>query len=412
MSKAETCPRLRSLEMIFMPHPTFGKALVLRDREGIATTAIAIRADLAPIVTCLDGFRSADDVARLASRQMGRLIDTSVVKRIVADLDAAKMLDTPSFREKRREVVATFLAAPDRPAFHAGGAYDANPMVLGRFIEEQCLAKAPHAASAAGMRAICSPHMDLFRAAEGYGHAYRALADGLSSEVDTFFLLGTSHAPMRRPFAVCDKRFLTPEGALRPNHALIDKLARKSLFDVRADEYLHKAEHSIELQAVFLRHLVGDKPVSIVPILCGLGDAPSALSDPAKNADTESFLDALREIVEQLGRRAFLIAGADLAHVGPRFGDAKPLDAVGREALAARDRESITLMEQNDATGFYFQVAADLKARRVCGLGPIYTLLRALPPTTGGELLHYTQHVDSDEGSVVSHASLAFHERA
>ena len=103
-----------------------------------------------------------------------------------------------------------------------------------------------------------------------------------------------------------------------------------------------------------------------------------------------------------------LLAGADLAHVGPRFGDARPLDDQGRRRLAQRDGESITLAVDGDASGFFSQVQADLDTRRVCGLGPIYTMLRVLPATKGAKL-HYAQHVDPEEGSIVSHASLAFY---
>ena len=103
-----------------------------------------------------------------------------------------------------------------------------------------------------------------------------------------------------------------------------------------------------------------------------------------------------------------VIAGADLAHVGPRFGDDRPLDAQGRALLEARDAESIDLALGRDAPGFFRQVASDLGTRRVCGLGPIYTMLRVLP-TSRGEALHYDQCVDPEEGSVVSHASLAFY---
>jgi len=109
--------------------------------------------------------------------------------------------------------------------------------------------------------------MDLWRAAVGYGHAYRALAEALRPEVTTFVLLGTSHAPMNRPFAVCAKAFDTPLGALEPDHEAIDELAAASRFDLREDEYLHKGEHSLEFQAVFLRHALGQRAagVRIVP---------------------------------------------------------------------------------------------------------------------------------------------------
>jgi hypothetical protein len=103
-----------------------------------------------------------------------------------------------------------------------------------------------------------------------------------------------------------------------------------------------------------------------------------------------------------------VVAGADLAHVGPRFGDGSPLDDRGRALLAARDGASLDLAVDRDARGFFAQVQEDLETRRVCGLGPIYTMLRVLPAAKGSRL-HYAQHVDPDEGSIVSHASLAYY---
>ncbi len=410
MPKPHVFPRLRPIEAIYVPHPTFGKALLLRDGEGIAPSPIAIRGDLAPIVSCLDGVSSRDTIARRASRIIGRMIDVEIVDRIVADLDAAYMLETPRFQARRREVVAAFAAATERPAHHAGGAYHRDPEELARYIEQACLGKAPRGSGAprGRMVGLCAPHMDLWRAAEGYGHAYGALAEALPLEVDTFFLLGTSHAPMRQPFAICDKRFATPLGPLEPDHDALAFLAAESRFDVREDEYVHKGEHSLELQVIFLRHLLGDRPARIVPVLCGLGDAQARARDPREDAAAESFLSALAELVDRRGARAFLIAGADLAHMGPRFGDPRPLDAAERDALETRDNESLRLVVEHDASGFFSQVAEDLGTRRVCGLGPIYTALRALPEAATGRLLHYMQCVDPVEGSIVSHASLSF----
>jgi MEMO1 family protein len=408
MPKTNACPPLRSVETIFVPHPTFGQALLLRDSEGIAPSSIAIRGDLAPILAHFDGVSSPDVVARRASRALGRVVDAALVEQLVRDLDAAYMLDTPRFRARKQKAVLAFAAANERPAHHAGGAYHGDPRELARFIDEACLAKAPRVPTRARMVGLCAPHMDLWRAAVGYGHAYRALAEGLPDAVDTFFLLGTSHAPMRRPFAVCDKRFATPLGALEPARDAVAFLAKESRFDVHADEYLHKGEHSLEFQVVFLRHLLGDRPARIVPVLCGLGDAPARGTDPANDGAAESFLSALRELVSRLGERAFVIAGADLAHVGPRFGDPRPLDVSQRAALEVRDAGSLDLMVRRDAPGFFSQVVEDLDTRRVCGLGPIYTMLRALPEGVTGDVLHYTQCIDPGEGSIVSHASLTF----
>jgi MEMO1 family protein len=381
---------------------------MLRDTEGIAPSAVTIPEPLAIVVSRFNGARTIAQIAADASRAAGRRISEGLVTQLAGELDAAWMLDTPRFWERRREVVGSFAAAAVRPAAHAGGAYHADPARLSRYIEHECIAKAPPQAYAGAMVGLCAPHMDLWRAAAGYGHAYRALRAALHPGTDTFILLGTSHAAMRRPFAVCDKVFDTPLGPLDPDRDAIRELAQASRFDVREEEYLHKNEHSLEFQAVFLRYLLGGRPATIVPILCGLCDAQAAGRDPALDADAESFIFALQSAVARRKGRVMMIAGADLAHIGPRFGDRRPLDARGRALLEERDLGSIALALTRDASGFFADVSSDLGTRRVCGLGPIYTMLRALPASQG-ECFHYAQCVDAEEGSIVSHASLGFY---
>jgi AmmeMemoRadiSam system protein B len=407
---AAPCPRLRPVETVFVQDRERGRVLVLRDTEGIAPGAVIVPAHLAAVVGRLDGAHTAAQVAEGAARALGQPVEVALVEQLAAELDAALLLDTPRYRARRREVVRAFAAAEVRPAVHAGGAYHGDPDKLARFIQDECLARAPARPPNGAVVGLCAPHMDLWRAAAGYGHAYRALAEGLRAGVDTFVLLGTSHAPMRRPFAVCPKAFETPLGPLLPDTAALRALSERSRFDLREDEYLHKGEHSLEFQAVFLRHALGARAdgVRIVPVLCGLGAAQAAGSDPSRDPDAESFLSALAGLVAARAGRVMVIAGADLAHVGPRFGDDRPLDPRGRALLGERDAESVDLALGQDAPGFFRQVASDLATRRVCGLGPIYTMLRVLPAARG-ERLHYDQCVDPDEGSVVSHASLAFY---
>jgi hypothetical protein len=53
-------------------------------------------------------------------------------------------------------------------------------------------------------------------------------------------------------------------------------------------------------------------------------------------------------------------------------------------------------------------VARDLETRRVCGLAPIYSMLRALPAGARGSVLHYEQTIDAEDRSVVSHAAVGY----
>jgi hypothetical protein len=323
------------------------------------------------------------------------------------------MLEGPTARGRRRALEEEFRRAPVREASHAGGAYHQGAADLRRFLDRSCLGAVAPRAVPDRIVGLVAPHMDLWRAAEGYGHAYRALADHLPDEVETIVVLGTCHAGMRTAFAATKKPFATPLGALETDARMLAEIEDEARVDIYAEEYKHKGEHSIEFQCVFLRHLLGPErgaAVRIVPILCGLGRAQIERLDPRRDDEAEAFVGALSEALARRAGRAIVIAGADLAHVGPRFGDARPLDHAGRGRLAARDRASIARALDGDAPGFFDDVTADLAVRRVCGAGPLYTLLRAIEALGArrGELLSYAQHVDPDEGSVVSHASLVF----
>jgi hypothetical protein len=62
-------------------------------------------------------------------------------------------------------------------------------------------------------------------------------------------------------------------------------------------------------------------------------------------------------------------------------------------------------VEAGDAGGFFDSVAADGDRRRICGLSPIYTLLRALGGATG-TVRQYGQWPDPQ--GVVTFASVVF----
>jgi hypothetical protein len=298
--------------------------------------------------------------------------------------------------------------APVRRAVHAGAAYYADPATLARYIDEECLGRARNVVLPEGLPiALVAPHIDLWRGAVGYGHAYSALATTLSPEVDTFVLFGTSHAPMREPFALTRQAFATPFGAISADLDAIDALADRARgFDPYADEINHRREHSLEFQAVFLKHILGKRRCRIVPVLAGLGVAQVTGENPDNDERVACFLAAVRDLAEARRGRLVLVAAADLAHVGPRFGDARPYDAVQRLCLQHKDLSSLERAALADSRGFWAHVAGDLDERRVCGLAPIWSVLRCLPGPARGKILRYEQTVDPYDGSIVSHAAV------
>jgi AmmeMemoRadiSam system protein B len=407
MATPSSRPRLRPVETIFVNDPREGRLLVLRDTQGVVQGHVAMPAALAAVVGRFTGRRTCEEIARDVSQDLGEEVPASAIVRIASQLEDALYCHGPKFQQALSRAHKEFADADVRPASHAGGAYSAAPGELKAYLDDKCLGVAKRKEKGR-LVGLIAPHIDPWRGAIGYGHAYGALKTALQQDADTFVLFGTSHAPMREPFALCRKAFHTPLGVVPADLDAIDRLAARSSFDPYADQFNHKREHSLEFQVVFLKHVLGERPAKIVPVLAGLGEHQSRGTDPKRDASVVRFLDGVKELVEARRGRVVVIAGADLAHVGPRFGDPRGFDEAEREELERADRGSLERATSLATTAFWEDVAKDLDTRRVCGLAPIYSLLHALPGGLEGRTLHYEQTVDDGDGSIVSHAAVGF----
>ena len=135
-------------------------------------------------------------------------------------------------------------------------------------------------------------------------------------------------------------------------------------------------------------------------------DAEFAYVNIFEDPEIRKVVGAIRETIKESSCSICVIAGADLAHVGRRFGDPtgpteNSLNEVGRE-----DQHFLKLVEEGDAEGVFKSIAADNDRRRVCGYPPIYMTLRCLGRTEG-KLLQYRQWSDLDAGAAVTYAALA-----
>jgi AmmeMemoRadiSam system protein B len=255
------------------------------------------------------------------------------------------------------------------------------------------------------LRGLIAPHIDFHRGGPVYAWAYRELM--ARSEADLFVILGTCHAGMEDPFAITLKPYDTPLGTVPVDREFCEDLGRRCRADLLSSEAAHRSEHSIEFQAVMLRHVLGARrPFAIVPVLASyLHEAVWTASDPERDARVPRFIDALLETMAASRRRVCLIAGVDLAHVGPRFGDPEPNTSESLAAVAAADLDMLEAVSSGDPTAFFASVAHDADRRRICGLSPIYTFLRALPGVTG-RLVRYRQWPDPQ--GAVSFCAVAY----
>ena len=129
---------------------------------------------------------------------------------------------------------------------------------------------------------------------------------------------------------------------------------------------------------------------------------------PVQDNKVSVFLKQVRQCISKLGNKAVVIAGADLAHVGLKFGDEESVDEATLNWIKRRDMLSIKYSENLDAEGFYRSVEEEKDKRKICGLSPIYALLNTVN-AKAGRMLDYGQALEPDTGSVVSYTSIAFY---
>jgi MEMO1 family protein len=405
---SQTLPQLR-FELNFFPSPSQEHPGWLVSDPFRYTQAVLLIPPL--LAQCLPLFngRSTEGDLREALVKLTRDLDVSeIIETLVETLSAAGFLEDESFARIEATRRAEFTALAVREPAHAGAAYPAEPDALRetmvRYLDGA--AAAPHAAAADGLFAIAAPHVS----PEGGWQSYRAAYATLRPEHRdrTFVILATSHYGRPERFGLTRKNFRTPVGDAITDQRLVDWLATQGGGAVEMEDFCHSFEHTVELQVIFLQHMLGPG-VRILPILVG-SFAHSLLEGgvPEKDDDVQRFFDALGELDAREGGKLFWVLGVDMAHMGARYQD--PFTATAGEGtmldVDARDRRRIDAINASDAGAFWEQVREGRDDLKWCGSAPFYTFLKALPKSRG-ELLRYEQW-NIDERSVVSFAGMAF----
>ena len=371
------------------------------------------------LISLLDGRRTAVQLKDEFREQSGAEVEVSVILGLVNALDEAGYLETPATAKKRTDAAEYFKASPKRPAVFAGPSYPADPLPLAARLDSFFTAekgpgkaRAENAARPAPLGLI-APHIDFTRGGPAYAWAYQALAD--RRPPDTIVALGVAHVSPDSPWVFTPKKYETPYGPMEIDEPLYDALASKLWYEPRADEWVHKNEHSLEFQAVWLKHLWRENTPKWVPILVSsferfAGDSPPSSAPTIEKALKD--LGAVLRFEREKGRSVMVLCGIDLAHVGPRFGDDLELTPELRLKIEAEDRASLIDALALDEDGFWNATVKDEHWRKVCGLSALYTGLRLMKEAAGGKtkpgrLLAYDQAPDP-AGGIVSFASAVF----
>ncbi len=403
-------PKLRNLDAF--PVAVSGQKMIgLRDPMNLSSEIMAVPQQLYPMLCLFDGQHSIVDIQALYMRKFGELIYRETIEELLSKLDESLFLDNENYRRRRMEIEDEFKKASVRPAVLAGKSYDGSPDELARQIEGFFTHSegpgAPEKRSASNnLKGIIAPHIDFVRGGPCFAWAYKELAE--HTDADVFLIFGTAHAFTNETFVLTDKDFETPFGTLPCNRDIVSEIESRVSHDLFQDEFAHRSEHSIEFQTIFLGHLFQErKDISIVPILCGsFHQMVASRTQPIDDERVSELVAAVNDAVAGHRDRICCIAGADLAHVGPRFGDRHPISDGFLQLLRADDLRMLERLERVDAGGFFATIEADGDRRKICGLPPIYTMLNVMGASSG-KLLKYEQWPDPN--GTVTFASMAFY---
>jgi len=404
-------PKLRRLDAF--PIKEGDRELIcLRDPERITDAMITLPRPAFFVVSHFDGTRSLVDIQASYMRQFGEILFSEDLRNLIRQLDENLMLDSDAFQRHLSGLREDFAASATREPVCAGSTYENDRPKLLDYLDSLFTGPdgpgLPGEPIAEDLVGLVAPHIDPERGGATYAHGYRELAERCGA--DTFVLLGTNHQPSETLFTVTSKKFRTPLGDAEPDEDLIRALEDGVSQDLRADEFCHRAEHSLEFQVLFLQYVLGrmDRDFRIVPVLCSSPYMAQQGALVPREPEAAEFSVALARAADASGKKTAFVAGADLAHIGPQFGDPQQLTTPALRASEQADKELLGSAENMNEEEFLSVILRERDARRICGAGPIYTMLKAMR-VDSGKLLHYGQWADPSGNGSVSFASMAFY---
>jgi len=404
MADAPLRPRLRPLELKWLDGDG-RQVLYLRDPSGLAPSSATVPGWVAFLLSLFDGERDVSAIRAAFELRTGQPLTASRVEDVVRQLDEALFLDSSRFRSVRGSALHDYRSAAFRPPALADRVYPGESTQLLETLRGYDRVTPSETTSPGRIRGIVSPHIDYQRGGPVYAQTWR-LAREAVREADVVVVFGTDHAGGPGKLTLTRQSYATPFGVLPTAVDVVDKLAEAIGVDAAFDEELHhRKEHSIELATVWLHSVANGTPPRVVPILCGsFQHFTEGEADPETDDTIARAIDVLREATRD--RRVVAVAAADLAHVGPAFGDPLPIGEADRRSIADKDARLLEAVCQGSSPEFFGQLREERDRRRICGLPPIYLMLRFLESCRGAVVDYDQCPADADGGSLVSIAGV------
>ncbi|KKL79202.1 hypothetical protein LCGC14_2017210, partial [marine sediment metagenome] len=385
----------------------------LRDPHNYAENPLLVPPNVFFIISLFDGNHSILDIQAKYTQRYGDMLFSDNVQKIIRELDENLFLENNRSKGFIQKTKDDFRNSAIRKAVHAGTAYEIDKERLREQIDKLFTSAEgpgrPLSSNNTGrLKGIMSPHIDIRHGGPCFAWAYKDVAE--SSDAELFIIFGIAHSSTKNLFTLTNKVFETPFGAVETDKDFLESLHKKLKFNCFEDEFVHKNEHSIEFQLIFLQYLYHQKRnFKILPVLCSsFGNVAGDKNSPLQIPQFEDFVSSLKEIIETGKKKTCIIASVDLAHVGHRFGDSELQDEAYLKRLEYEDINMLKYAEDLDAEGFYNSIQKENDRRRICGYPAIYTMLNVLKASKG-KLLKYSQSTEPNTHSTVTFAGMSFY---
>ncbi|UCE97465.1 MAG: AmmeMemoRadiSam system protein B [Dehalococcoidia bacterium] len=393
-------PKLRDIKL--QPSMVRGQqGFVLSDPLEISQKTLFMPIYMSFLLSLLDGTRDIGTIKTGFELRIGRIIALSDLELLISRLDEALFLENENFFQRYQKAIDNYRSSKVRSSSLAGSSYPKDPNSLRENIQRYLdkVSDASHQ-EIDKVVALISPHIDYQRGATIYSKVWSKARKSLE-QTELIVILGTDHVDGKGSITLTRQNYETPLGVIATDGDVVNELAGELGDDAFANELNHRGEHSIELALVWLQFILGDKTCPVVPILCGsffkfIENGES----PLKAKQVITTINFIKRLY--LTKRILIIAAADLAHMGPVFGDSIPMDIGERAKMASDDEKLMEILCRGDVELFYSLIQKEKDRRHICGVPPIYITLASMPEAEGTSVGYAICPASPDYTSLVS----------
>ena len=376
--------------------------LYLEDPLKLTNNMVVVPQQYGIVLALCDGTRDLRMIQSGIKFRTGESIELKSLTELIEYLDSAALLENQKFTVLLNKSIQKFRSTPARKMTQTPDVYSTdtdqfNNMIEGFYEESKSLNPGTQKPTGS-LVGMISPHIDYQRGWKTYAQLWDFAKDSFDN-IEVIFILGTNHYGEFGTITPTTQNYSTPIGIIKTDEKIVNQLISK--LGNTPEELHHATEHSIQLACNWVHHTFKNNDFTLVPILCGsFHEFITSDQDPRNHKNFNILLDEISNSFKT--RKTLVIAAADLAHVGPAFGDTQPLDESSKINLKEQDLKTLQSIAECNPNKFLELSKNEKDSRRICGLTPIYLTLRSFE-NFHGKWLGYDQCMaDQNNQSVVS----------